>query len=136
MDLRIEERDEAGNLTATYVGSPSADGLGKNSGRVDVVVGLAVQFLLPHPIELPICGCYNSSLPIVVGPIETQCTYSLLFGIRSATSRDQRGERNMAHVQRQTMYSTDCSASSIRQTAMGSGRNYFRFFFRQDIHTV
>ncbi|KAL8808064.1 MAG: hypothetical protein Q9182_000342 [Xanthomendoza sp. 2 TL-2023] len=37
MDLRIEERDEAGNLIATYVGSPSTDDKGKQGGRIDVI---------------------------------------------------------------------------------------------------
>ncbi|KAL8770352.1 MAG: hypothetical protein Q9209_003988 [Squamulea sp. 1 TL-2023] len=36
MDMYIEERNEAGNLTATYVGS-SNDGKGSGSGRLDVI---------------------------------------------------------------------------------------------------
>lgn len=41
MDLRIEEKDDAGNVTATYVGSVSTDddeGRGQGGGRLDVVV--------------------------------------------------------------------------------------------------
>ncbi|KAL9002694.1 MAG: hypothetical protein Q9188_004390 [Gyalolechia gomerana] len=37
MSLLIEERDEAGNLTATYVASASSDEKGKSDGRVDIV---------------------------------------------------------------------------------------------------
>ncbi|KAL8787590.1 MAG: hypothetical protein Q9213_002152 [Squamulea squamosa] len=37
MNINIEERDEVGNLTATYVGSSSKDEKGRERGRLDVV---------------------------------------------------------------------------------------------------
>lgn len=50
MGLRIEERDEAGNLTATYVGSPSTDVKGRHDGRLDVIVGCIQFHLCNHSI--------------------------------------------------------------------------------------
>ncbi|KAL8754263.1 MAG: hypothetical protein Q9199_004468 [Rusavskia elegans] len=38
MDVQIEERDEAGNLIATYAGSSSTDEKGRSGGRWDVIV--------------------------------------------------------------------------------------------------
>ncbi|KAL8909565.1 MAG: hypothetical protein Q9171_004974 [Xanthocarpia ochracea] len=38
MQVHIEERDKAGNLTATYVGSSSKDEKGRPDGRLDVMV--------------------------------------------------------------------------------------------------
>ncbi|KAL8807686.1 MAG: hypothetical protein Q9223_004253 [Gallowayella weberi] len=49
MDLRIEERDEAGNLIATYIGSPSTDEKGKRGSRIDVIIGFGVGDASANP---------------------------------------------------------------------------------------
>ncbi|KAI4187728.1 MAG: hypothetical protein L6R41_002630 [Letrouitia leprolyta] len=66
MNLTIEEQDEAGNITATYVSSSWTDEKGNNDGRIDVIVCLVPAVLQHNEVS-----AFYYCIPVVLTSVHT-----------------------------------------------------------------